>query len=99
MIKIGNKIVCVRPVTRRIGIDPLDYKGPVVGEIYTVRDILENNGRVGIRLEEIINRPHLYDVGMAECAFIIEAFREVDYSFGEEVCSNVEQEVLELQEI
>lgn len=98
MITIGSKVVCITKLTPRHD-DPKDVKYPIVRQIYTVREITTLNNLTGLRLIEIVNKAVHYRDGFLEVAFTLKAFREVDYSFGEEVCSNVEQEVLELQEV
>ena len=50
---------------------------PVVGRIYTVRNIVRTPGLEGFLLEEIINPPINHRNGFNECAFNIDNFRPV----------------------
>lgn len=52
---------------------------PVVGETYTVRDVVLPDGKtVCIRLVEIVNPPRDFEVGEVECSFAAWHFRPLD---------------------
>lgn len=49
---------------------------PIVGQTYTVRDVVLPDGKtVCIRLEEIVNPLRDFEVGMVECSFAAWHFR------------------------
>ena len=50
---------------------------PVKGVIYTVREITDTKGGVGIRLEEIVNHQFQFADVFSEPCFSIENFREL----------------------
>ena len=81
MIDVGQVVVCVNgrfddPIAKAIGL-----KVPVVGGVYTVRDIINDytHGGVGLLLAEVVNRPILcldrISVQVAEPSFNIIRFR------------------------
>ena len=68
---------------------------PVVGELYTIRKVVEMpDGIVGFLLKEIVNNPGWYWCGPTlvydEPNFDSRCFRDVDYSFGELVAEQFE---------
>lgn len=70
----GAKVVCVEPspAASFYGWEKL----PVVGEVYTIRDIVfPDGGTPCIRLDEISNAVSEYFYGPAECSFKIARFR------------------------
>lgn len=101
-MKVGSKVVCITSLCVR-SIDPPGTKVPIKGDIYTVREMVPDTVGMGIRLEEIVNprHPYIHNMKMVitECGFAVEFFREVDNTFGEEVCSKIEEQQLELQEV
>jgi hypothetical protein len=92
--KIREKVVCVdnEPnrdfiLARLIGLNVVQL---VKDEIYTVRGLTKDGG---VLLVEVINpaapgHPHPYERGYAPWRF-----RKIDYSFGEELCSSLEENV------
>lgn len=72
--KVGDKAVCFRGVEN---IFFRDEKSPVVGGIYTIREIECLGGKIGLRFCEINNRKYNYRQGYVECAFSFEVFRPV----------------------
>lgn len=73
--KIGDEVECV---------DDSDFRFtfgeniPIKGTKYTIRSFVYYSGGVGIRLNEIQNKPMLYDIGgFAECAFHAWRFRKL----------------------
>jgi hypothetical protein len=73
-MKVGSLVECIKSFTAK---ETNGENVPILGNIYTVRDITKIGGNVGLRLEEIINYPQLYKEGVFECAFFIERFREI----------------------
>jgi hypothetical protein len=70
---VGQKVVCIRSGTPPNGETP-----PLVGAVYTVRDIVDRGHKIGIRLVEIKNRPRNYGVcGYMECTFSPKCFRPI----------------------
>jgi hypothetical protein len=57
---VGQKVVFVGPGYGTI--PDAHIVSPVVGKVYTVRDITKSasSGRAGIRVEEIVNAPETY---------------------------------------
>lgn len=60
-------------------------KTPEFGKIYTIRSIEKNDYLIGIRLDEIRNKPRLYAEGFSECCFYVKYFRKLDTDFTEQV--------------
>lgn len=86
MFKVGQKVVCISniPIFR---IDEMfGIRVPVKGEIYTVRQVIENQA---ITVNEIINPPIPYSNGFLEADFYIHHFREIDETFSEETIANL----------
>ena len=50
---------------------------PVLGCVYTVREVVTYDGFVGIRLVEIVNKPRRYIEAFGEMAFSVERFRPI----------------------
>lgn len=67
----GDKVECVRQPVGGYGCETV----PVVGSVYTVREMTVADDGVGLRLVEIVNEQLLYRDGMAECSFNIHYFR------------------------
>jgi hypothetical protein len=89
-MKVGDKVVCVRDdFQNRV----VNVKRPKKGQIYTIRDVSEYNGYVGVRLVEIVNPICHYRNGWSECCFDHKAFRPIDYSFGQSVADEIEKEL------
>lgn len=72
--KVGDKIICIRNVEN---IFLRDESYPIVGGIYTIREIEHLGGKIGLRLCEIINRKYNYRQGYMECGFSFNSFRPV----------------------
>lgn len=53
------------------------YKGPEIGEICTVREVIEMCGEVGLLLEEYVNPPLNTIIGLREVAWRVQNFREI----------------------
>lgn len=77
MFHVGQRVVCVR--TGRRSFDDCTY--PVVGGIYTVRDIyappLGVDGPTGLRFVEFVNPPKLFNGFAIEIAFWDRCFRPI----------------------
>jgi hypothetical protein len=72
---VGDLVVCIRAFRKTKN---LREKYPVVGQVYTIRDIeLPDDAECGLRLEEIINPPYDYRQGLVECWFDSQNFRPV----------------------
>jgi len=72
VFKIGQKVVCI---TARWEIN-YDEICPVKGEVYTIREFMQDQQILGIRVKEIVNLPHHYtDIGFQECGFNVVNFR------------------------
>lgn len=72
-MKIGSLVECTLDNWHVI----LGEKVPVKGNIYTVREVIERAGLVGLMFEEIINSVHKYDDATGETAFDSRGFREL----------------------
>lgn len=74
------------------GADTSDFSQlPTCGQIYTIRSVeLDDCGDDGITLVEIVNPNYPYITGSSEPLFHPERFRSIDYSFGEQVCNELE---------
>lgn len=59
---IGQRVWCKIQSDETVGYG--DEVTPVVGNIYTIRDIRPFRDRIGLVLEEIRNRPRLYRVAV-----------------------------------
>jgi hypothetical protein len=73
-MKVGSLVECIQ------GFADHELNGeiaPILGNIYTVREIVEIGGNTGLKFEEIVNSPKLYKEGKFECAFVIDRFREI----------------------
>jgi hypothetical protein len=71
--RTGQKVVCVASLIKHaMGSEII----PIVGEVYTIRAILNDQG-LCFKLREIINTPQQYEEGFTECAFEALAFRPV----------------------
>lgn len=79
MFEIGQRVVCVayrgedRP--SNVGVE----NRPRIGGVYTIRDIgQDSKERLGVWLEEVVNRPVPTLVGLRERGFFIQCFRALD---------------------
>lgn len=78
VLEPGMKVECIkRPVE-----GPPGYYGteelPIVGHIYTVRDVyITYTSAAAVRLVEIKNIPLVYVSATAECGFLAEHFRPI----------------------
>ena len=75
MLRVGQKVACISGFTM-----PLKYQDeilPEVGEVYTISEIVDLPEGLGLRLVEIVNKPHQYSIGLCECCFAASAFRPV----------------------
>jgi hypothetical protein len=78
--RIGQKVVHVHGAFPP---DPPECRydheiDPVLGEVYTVRAIVDcPGGLAGLLLVEIVNQPDYYDGGYAEVVFCATCFRPV----------------------
>lgn len=68
---VGEKVVCVRLGGRGYGCEVK----PVVGGVYTVRELISLNGEAQIRLVEIVNDVLHYKEGRIEAAWAAYRFR------------------------
>jgi hypothetical protein len=77
-MKVGSFIECINSsfILEQINLIP---NRPIKGEYYTVREIEEVRGKVGIRLEEIEN-PLIENISgrIFEPSFDISRFREIE---------------------
>jgi hypothetical protein len=80
-MKIGSLVVYIKDIGGWIanGINITDkVKRPTLNELYVVRDIREEEGKIGLLLEEIINQTFYFaGNGMLEPAFNEKHFAEV----------------------
>src|SRR5687768_6461959 len=58
---LGAEVMCVKAFPPTLG---LPNQSPVVGKTYTIRAIVVNRARVGIRVVEIMNPDFPYSEGM-----------------------------------
>lgn len=70
---VGMKVVCVHTFNT-LRLPGETY--PVVGNVYTIRDIQPHAEQIGLRLEEIIN-PLYYNDDTQDCIFSSIRFRPV----------------------
>lgn len=64
-MKVGQKVVCIDSAMQPHTVEELKRDVPnwiVKGQTYTVRDIVDLDFVVGIRLEEVVNRPIYFKV-------------------------------------
>lgn len=73
---VGQRVVCVSQICAAPGHDCIETF-PVVGVVYTVREIEDFGRGIGLRLAEIVNAPRIYagDEKPAEAAWNHVAFR------------------------
>lgn len=92
-MKAGSIVECVAAIYPNPGAEHYPNTLPKKGNYYTVREVAFG---VGIRLEEIINPPCKYREGFAECAFMINAFREIEFppSLEEEIKESLTRELV-----
>jgi hypothetical protein len=50
---------------------------PKLGGVYTIRDICDREGVIGLMFEEIWHAPAMFCVGLVEPAFLAKRFRPV----------------------
>jgi len=67
----GDEVECIRQPVGGYGCETV----PVVGSVYTVREMMAFDEGIGLRLVEIVNARLLYLNGVNECAFAINYFR------------------------
>ena len=75
-MKVGSLVECIEdfPLWAQILTDIENV--PVRGNIYTIRDVIPNNERIGLHLEEITNIPNKSHNGK-EPTFGLRLFREI----------------------
>lgn len=76
MFQVGQLAVCIKAGWRELNYE----QRPHEGSVYTVRAVVGPVGPskfLGLRFEEIVNRPRLYIEGHLECAWNAENFRPV----------------------
>lgn len=74
MFHVGQRVTLKNPLPEA------PYYGeaaPMFGAVYTIRAIDDYSCGVGLRFEEIHNKPNPYSVGTVEVAFRVEYFRPV----------------------
>lgn len=85
--KKGQKVVCIFQFSNNP--KPIDkITLPEKDKIYTVREVIRRENRVGILLEEIVNKPLNHKHGFGEQGFVVEGFRPLKYD-------NISAEILE----
>lgn len=72
-MRVGSLVECVKQFVSH---PTYGEKFPVLGKVYTVRDIVMYN-EASLLLEEIVNPKYLYQQGVTECCFFIDNFREL----------------------
>lgn len=90
-MQTGSLVECIKDLQKYA---PYGESTPIMGNIYTVREIVEIQDDVGIRLEEIVNLPQIYREGFNECAFHIEDFRELQPPMDIEIDKLIEETIL-----
>ena len=77
--RVGQKIVCIGKFKN----NPPCYEPciqPVKDKIYTIREIKKSKqGKVGLLLDEIVNKPTTHENGFGEQCFISTGFRPLQY--------------------
>lgn len=77
-MQVGSLVECIESFNNdNRGIYKDIEKNPIVGNIYTVRNIVELNEKIGIQLEEIMNPILKYNDCIGETFFNIKKFREI----------------------
>jgi hypothetical protein len=73
--KPGMKVVCVYSDFKFFNQEIV----PKEGQVYTIRNFTHWDGRLGIRLEEIVNKEQKYSIStglvVTECSFLVKRFR------------------------
>jgi hypothetical protein len=92
--KPGMKAVCVDDRFDRSYFNTTDVY-PIKGRTYTVRDVMIEDGDVGLRLVEIVNAPRAVQ-GYVESAFIATGFRPL-LGDEQEALDAIEEEVKETE--
>lgn len=82
MFKIGQEVICIRSLVRKLGMGYGHEKLPLAGVMYHIRDIgaglhLGRPEGLAVRLEEIVNPITLYQGGEFEPAFDVNRFRPI----------------------
>ena len=76
MFRVGQKVVCISD--ERIGANVYGWESlPKKGHVYTIRELLFIEGKPGLRLFELRNKPGDYKTGFFECAFHRARFRPI----------------------
>ena len=90
--KIGEKVVSLKTFEREEIEIKKGCKFPIKGQIYTIREITNNDC---LRFEELINPPLPYDSGcdFGEAEFTPNNFRKLDTQFAEDVISEIIEQV------
>lgn len=98
MFNIGEKVVCIAEFKN---IDQEEYalgvKGPIKGEIYTIRRVFDEESIIFLQFEELINPILGYDGGkdVDEVRWNSAKFRKLDHQFGEDVLAEITKQVKE----
>jgi len=96
MFRIGQKIICINNLpdpTRKL---PDGFKTLVKDKIYTIRDIYEIKGVIGILLNEVINDIH--PKSKQEIGYSIDRFRPlIDNGLLSDLLSNIVDERLDIK--
>lgn len=90
--KIGQKTVCIKNLKPRPGEE--DIIVPMIGEIYTIRDVTTDGRLTGLLLVEVTNRIRRYQDGLFEPAFDSDAFRPI-VDIGDEVEEYIKSKITE----
>lgn len=75
--KVGDKVVCVSEFSKSEQHEPWETF-PVLGGVYTIRDIFPRQSGIYLVFEEIVNpKAHYGDSGFTEAKFSARRFRPV----------------------
>lgn len=82
---IGQKIICIDDDFSSVPNTVLTFcwpHRPTKGHVYTIRQISESKGKLGLLLHEIVNPQHDFgpecEWGVQECGFLVDRFRSVN---------------------
>lgn len=100
MLAIGDKVICIDSSMAHHIVAELKKDMPnwvVKGKKYIIRDIVDSDFVVGIRLEEVVNPPRWFQLvkKYMEPCFMISRFRKIEnVSNKTEMYENVEELII-----